>query len=393
MERISLGVRGVHGERERSAPFRPSMALVWSAVVALVATGCTERPAASLPDSKVEAVRELGARTVVLVAIDGVRWQDVFEGVDPVLADRAGFQPAERVDAAHLVPSLHRLMTVDGAAVGAPDTKMPMRAAGPNFISLPGYMEMLTGRTDSGCTSNTCGDVPFATIADDVAKAGGVSAVIASWPGIMQAAATNKAHVLMSIGRHGGENRSVFEDDPALEALLRTAETAGPEPGEDDFRRDRETGDIACAYLGLRRPNFLFVGLGETDEYAHHDDYRGYLKALHDADTMVGKLSAVVERLDADGHPSTLMVTTDHGRATGFSAHGGDHPESARVWLVAAGAGIGARGHAASDSPRRLSDVSQTIRRILGLPRASGGAAGAVMAELFAGQVSALASR
>jgi uncharacterized protein (TIRG00374 family) len=382
---VALGVASLSGTKVRSA--------VQVAAVALVAAGCTERPPASPPDSKLESARALGARTVVLVAIDGVRWQDVFEGVDSVLAAQAGLQPAERLDAAQLVPNLHRLMTVDGAAVGAPGTDLPMRASGPNFVSLPGYMEMFTGRTDSGCTSNSCGDVPFSTIADDVARSGGVSVVIASWPGIAHAAAIDPEHVLMSIGRHGGANRQVFEADPAVGALLRAAETADPAPGEEDFRRDLDTGNIACAYLESRRPSFLFVGLGETDEYAHQNDYRGYLKALRDADGVIGRLSADVERLNAGGHPSTLMVTTDHGRASGFSSHGGEHPESARVWLVASGAGIRARGHAASDSQRRLSDVSQTLRRVLGLPRASEGAAGAVMGELFSRQERALASR
>jgi phosphopentomutase len=137
----------------------------------------------------------------------------------------------------------------------------------------------------------------------------------------------------------------------------------------------------------------MFVGLGETDEYAHRGDYRSYLAALHRADAIVGRLATQVALLTAAGHPSTLLITTDHGRASGFSTHGGDSPESSRVWLVATGAGILARGTTSSNAPRHLSDVSQTLRSVLGLPRVNAAHAGHVLTELFAAPDPALAAR
>src|SRR5687767_7785163 len=44
---------------------------------------------------------------VVLVAVDGVRWQDVFEGVDPELAGRHGVPDADVVAARALIPNLY----------------------------------------------------------------------------------------------------------------------------------------------------------------------------------------------------------------------------------------------------------------------------------------------
>ena len=382
---------GKKSSGEAPRPVGELLAGVVSLVLGLAA--CAAPPAAAPLHATARPETGLASRTAVLVAIDGVRWQDVFGGVDPTLADAKGLSPAERVDAAHLVPNLHRMMTTDGAVIGAPSSAAKMRASGPNYVSLPGYMEMLTGRSDTGCTSNLCGDVPFATIADDVADHGGLAAVVASWPGILHAAAATRGRVVMSIGRTGGENRSAFEDDPNVAALLREGETAGPSPGEEDFRRDESTANIACSYLESHRPSFLFVGLGETDEYAHQGDYRAYLSALHEADAVVGRLSAEVAAMTADGHPSTLMVTTDHGRSSAFATHGGDSPESARVWLVATGAGIRARGASTSTVPRRLADVSQTLRRVLGLPRVQAAPAGHVLTELFVAGETSVAAR
>ncbi len=89
---------------------------------------------------------------VVVVALDGVRHQDVFGGVDANLARKYGL-PAERVvSGAQLMPHLHELIA-RGAALGAPGAGFPISASGPDYVSLPGYSEILTGSTASGCST------------------------------------------------------------------------------------------------------------------------------------------------------------------------------------------------------------------------------------------------
>jgi hypothetical protein len=349
-------------------------------MLVIATSACAPHERASLPEvpSRSEA-----RRTVVLVAIDGVRWQDVFFGVDADLAERFGLSAEERLDAAHLVPNLQRLMRREGAAIGAPDTGEAMRASGPNFVSLPGYMEMLTGRSDTGCPDNQCQQVTFSTVADDVASARlGDAVVVSSWTGVGRAATAFDNGPLVSVGRHGGSDRARFEEDPEVARLLADGAEASPEPGYDDFRPDAHTAKIALAYLASGRPGFLFVGLGETDEYGHRNDYRAYLRALHDADRTIGVIAAAVLGLAKDGHPATLLVTTDHGRSTEFSSHGGEYPESSRVFLVAAGSGILARGLVPARF-HRLADLGQTIRALVDLPLVKAPRAGEVISELF----------
>ena len=153
---------------------------------------------------------------------------------------------------------------------------------------MPGYSELLSGRVKTGCRDNECGRISASTTADDVARFGlGRAAVITSWPRLKGAAAAFPGNADMSVGRHGGTGRRTFEDDPAVRAVLEAGESAGPEPGYGDFRRDAETGELALAVFQTRRPAFMFVGLGETDEYAHRENYRGYLDALSRADTVM----------------------------------------------------------------------------------------------------------
>lgn len=51
-----------------------------------------------------------------------------------------------------------------------------------------------------------------------------------------------------------------------------------------DMRYDSFTAELALIHLKTYKPRVLYVGLGETDEWAHHDDYRLYLQTIRLAD-------------------------------------------------------------------------------------------------------------
>jgi hypothetical protein len=306
------------------------------------------------------------AQMVVLVVIDGVRWQEVFGGVDADLARRHGMQPARAGEPA--MPNLETLVREDGAALGAPGHGAPVSATGPALLSLPGYLELFTGQASGSCTRNSCPSVSRTTITDQLAQLpdGGPEnvAVIASWEGIARAASTHPSDIVLSAGRTSGTNLDRLRYDPIASELLDAGRSDGPGPGHGDFRRDRATAAIALRYLKTQSPRFLFVGLGEPDEYAHANSYRGYLQSLAFADQVVAEIATEVRLANARGRRSTLWVTTDHGRSRDFVGHG--PPESGRVWLFAAGFGIQARGLVHAPEPRHLADITATLRWLTG---------------------------
>jgi hypothetical protein len=325
--------------------------------------------------------------TVVLVALDGVRWQEVFEGVDPTLARAHKLPRRDLASASELMPNLHHIIATRGSALGAPGHGEPIAASGPNFVSLPGYIEMLSGRP-SPCQSNDCPPVEQPTVVDDLSEhtggwAGDV-AVIASWPGLAKAAARHPDRITLSAGRTRGATRHHLRYDRAAAELLDAGARASAYPGYGDFRPDSITAAIALRYLRTHRPLFLFVGLGEPDAYAHRGLYRDYIGSIRQADAVIGEIDHLLTQLAAAGSPTTLLVTTDHGRGARFAGHGGAAPESARIWLVAAGAGIAARGYAAAPTERRLADLAPTVRRLVGLPADTAPGAGSVLEELMA---------
>jgi arylsulfatase A-like enzyme len=127
----------------------------------------------------------------------------------------------------------------------------------------------------------------------------------------------------------------------------------------------------------------MFLGLGDPDEYGHRDDYAAYLASLRAADATLGELFDVLRRMGTRGAHTTVIVTADHGRGRDYRVHGRAFPESGRVWLVAAGAGIEARGFAQALRPHRLADVAPTVRTLLQLPADVAPEAGAPLDELF----------
>lgn len=278
---------------------------------------------------------------VVLVVLDGVRWQDVF--------DRSGN-----------MPTLERWMAGEGTCIE------DMRATGPNYVSLPSYTEIFTGRT-SACQDNDCPRTKEATLVDEIGKA---AIVVSSWESI-EYAATPHDDVPLTSGRFRTYRSEWFD-----KALLDEARDAGPGPGIGEFRRDAYTARIAIRALEQHAPRFMFVGLGEPDEYAHCGEREGYRASLHEADRWIAAIEA------AAGERASIVVTTDHGRNAAFRDHGGGWPESGRVWLVAKGGAFAAHGCVTSKR-HRLADIAPTVRLLLALSPDTDPTSGRPIDELF----------
>jgi hypothetical protein len=323
-------------------------------------------------------------RAAVVVVIDGARWQDVLLGIDGELARDAGLDP--RAANEPTMPRLAELARKRGAVLGAPGSGAAIRATGPNFVSLPGYTELMTGRSPRACQSNECPATSLETVADAVRIETGSSreaAIFASWPDLVRGASAHPGSMVVSAGRSVRFHEGALRDDPDASGWLDRGARARPWPGDGDYRPDRFTAPLALRYLETARPRFLFLSLGDTDEYAHRGDYAGYLDALRAADETVGAIVDALDRMGTRGRNTTVYVTADHGRGRDFRDHGGRWPESSRVWLVAIGGGVKARGTIEGGEEHRLADVAPTIRKWLGLEADIAPDAGRLITELL----------
>ncbi len=266
------------------------------------------------------------ASPVVLVTIDGVRWQDVYASVD----ESSG---------AGAMPVLRDLIAREGAMLGAPGYGR-IDASGPNFVSMPGYTEIFTGQPAT-CRDNDCGRPEQPTFLEELASRGAKVAVFASWEKVGSAVAHTTPAFFVSAGRPEGDTQKPF-------------------PGGGAYRPDPSTMEQSLAYLRESQPDVLVVSLGDTDEYAHAGNVRGYTDARTRADAFIGRINATLATMGERGASTHLFVTTDHGRSQGWSEHGERYPESARVWLAAMGPRIAGRGFVATRN-HHLSDLAGTI--------------------------------
>jgi hypothetical protein len=305
---------------------------------------------------------------VVIVSLDGVRWQDVFgtHAPPPLSQDPTlDYTPPA-------LPELQRLMADDGAALGHPDSASVFSVAGPSFASLPGYTQLFAGRSTVACFTNACERTTEPTLMDRVGARYGASqaVLISSWPDLERAALAAPDLALASAGRNGGTGRELLASTEGSGQIALAMDLA-PDPGAGDYRPDEYTQLLGHSILETMQPRLLFIGLGDTDEYAHQDNYARYRSTLEQTDAWLGQMVSLASQLADEGHSTAFFITTDHGRGESFVDHV-DDPAAGRTWLIAAGAAIGARGPLDHDAA--LADLAPTVAYLLGidLPTASG---------------------
>jgi hypothetical protein len=318
---------------------------------------------------------------VVLVTLDGVRWEDVFEsGLE------SGHGSERERGSETQMPNLQRFVRERGVALGGPGCEHDMRASGPNFVSLPGYLEMFTGKA-TACTHNGCPPVQTNTVVDDaraVANRPGDIAVFASWSTYAYAVAHDRRSIVLSAGARSPTSTAPAalraKNDAKLRYLLETGAANSGYPGHGDYRPDEHTARIALHYLETVGPRLLVVGLGDADEHAHRGDIPSYRRAVRRADTFLADLDHALGRMGEDGKQTAVLVTTDHGRSHSLRGHGALYPESQRVFVAAFGAGIAHRGVSCAAEPLRLAHLAGAVRSLLAME--SEGEDGPLVAEL-----------
>jgi Metalloenzyme superfamily len=251
------------------------------------------------------------ASVVLFVVLDGVRWQD--------LAQR--------------LPQLVTFRTLSERGIAWTDEHSNFTMSGPNYVSMPGYAELLTGSVHHGCVDNACTGLARATLFHETARTNRLSAAFSSWPSIGRLFTDLKdTNVVGSFGKHLTIGFSTMLQSPAV-ANAYIAGTLDSGPGHEGYRSDRATARLVDSYLRTQLPDLLFVSLGDTDEYAHAGNRSGYDRALDFADHAVGEW---LEACRARAKDVLVVLTTDHGRAHNFIDHGANYPESRFTWAIAA---------------------------------------------------------
>jgi len=359
--------------KQRTPPGKLVLA-AWAAVAAIVSC----MPAAT------QQPRQHETRNVILVMIDGMRWQEVFRGADPALLSTLGpdwlGDPKKMTAAAQhsyggasaekrrrqLMPFLWTVMAAQGQLFGNRDLGSDSQVTNGFNVSYPGYNETLTGFPDPRIDSNHVGPNPNHTVFEWLnAKpefAGSVAA-FGAWA---------KFNAIFNQQRCGFPVNAGYDPFNALPATAKIALLnqlkSETERVWDDEPFDPMPFHTALEYIKSAHPRVLFLGLGETDDWAHDGSYAAYLDAAHRDDAFLRVIWILLQSMPQYQGKTTLIVVPDHGRGEGprWTDHGVSVPASRETWMAFIGPDTPALGERKGSPPVTESQVAATLAALLG---------------------------
>jgi bisphosphoglycerate-independent phosphoglycerate mutase (AlkP superfamily) len=140
-------------------------------------------------------------------------------------------------------------------------------------------------------------------------------------------------------------------------------------------------------YVRTGKPRVLFVGYGETDNWAHQGRYDLVLDSAHRFDHFVEQLWNTMQSMPQYRGTTTFIITTDHGRGSGLTEwkeHGIEEKGSENIWIAVMGPDtppLGERSHVATVTQAQ---IAATLAAFMGkdYPAAEPKAAPAILSVL-----------
>jgi hypothetical protein len=323
-------------------------------------------------------------RKVILITIDGVRMQEIFGGMDAVIANapeaESGIYEAEVTKARYwrdtpearretLMPFFWKTLAPAGIVLGNQAKGSKVTVRNDQWFSYPGYSEILTGQPQPEVKSNDFVRYPHRTVleyAHDTLGLGyGDVVQIGSWDGFKYAASQKDGVFLMNGARDSFPPEYSTPEIDYLVDLRKSVMQLWEESSNDVlcFR-------IAMAYLKNYQPRVMWLGFGQSDDWAHARRYDLVLDYLHLVDGEIAELWNTLQSMDAYRGKTTLIITADHGRGrtpADWSEHDAGLQGSQDIWVAIMGPDTPATGEATNVADVTQSDVAATLLQQLGL--------------------------
>jgi hypothetical protein len=331
------------------------------------------------------AGRPLRTRNVVLVSADGVRIQEIFGGMDPVVSEKekhSGVYDLERLRRFYwrptaeerrkaLMPYFWGTLAPQGIVLGNKDKGSHVTLRNPHWFSYPGYAEILTGQFQPDVTSNDPIRYSHRTVLEHVRERlrlpfTGV-ALIGSWDTFDPIASSREGAFFVNAGEQPVAERYATPRMKYLASLQSQALTLW-----EGSRLDAFSVEMALEYLRRHRPRLLYVALGDTDEWAHARRYDRLLDQIHIFDESLKRLWNELEASETYRGRTTLIITTDHGRPAtpkDWVDHGEGMSGSEDIWIAVIGPDTPDRGETAPYPTVHQADIAATVLGFFGLDR------------------------
>ncbi len=323
------------------------------------------------------------AENIIIITTDGLRWQELFMGMDSAIANNNKFNqgdsaaifkkywadnPIERRK--KIMPFFWGTIQNNGQIYGNRNLDNKVDNANPYWFSYPGYSEIFTGYPDTAINSNSYPPNPHTTLLEFLnrqPKYKNKVAAFGAWNAFDRILneERGKFPVYSAFDLAGGAKPTANEK--MINALLKDSY----KPFDEEECLDVFTHYGAMNYLQTKKPKVLYISYGETDEWAHSGRYKDYLNAANMVDKWIQDIWNYIQTDPFYKNKTAIFITTDHGRGDAikkeWTSHGSDIKDAYQIWFAAMGPGIKPKGEIRATEQLYQKQFAQTMASILGL--------------------------
>ncbi|MCX6317439.1 MAG: phosphoglyceromutase [Bacteroidetes bacterium] len=325
------------------------------------------------PDNKLPV-----AENLFIITTDGFRWQELFTGADSTLINSEKYTPdtstlkllywAESPEERRkkLMPFFWNVIAAKGQIFGNRTYGNNVNVANSYAISYPGYNEIFTGNTDITIASNRKKNNPNINVLEYLngkEAFHGKVAAFTSWDVFPYILNTDRNALPINSGY-----AELKEPETETEYLINKVQSDVVQE-KNATRQDALTFLTAKEYINKNKPRVVYLGLGETDEFAHQGRYDLYLNKATEVDKMIADLWHWVQTTPGYKDHTTFLITTDHGRgskSSRWTSHGELINGSSQTWFAVIGPGVKGIGEIREKGQYYQSQLAETIAGILG---------------------------
>ena len=315
---------------------------------------------------------------VIIVTLDGFRWQEVFGGADDSLINNKEYVRdtsslkktfwASTADERRkkLLPFFWNTIAAQGQLYGNRWVGNKVNNANKYWFSYPGYNEIFTGYPDDSVNSNDRIWNRNENVLEFINKQPAFKnkvAAFATWdvfPYILNAKRSGMfVNADVDTLKFKSKELELINDMQFL-----TSRPMGVRPDVFTYFAARE-------YLKAYKPKVLYIAFDETDDFAHEGQYDQYLGAGHAEDAMIGDLWKTIQSMQEYKNKTTLIITCDHGRGdklkSNWKHHGEKIEDAGQIWMAIMGPGTLPAGEVKTDQTLYQRQIATTISKLLGL--------------------------
>jgi hypothetical protein len=318
---------------------------------------------------------------VIIITTDGFRWQEVFKGMDPAIANNPAFNQGDSAGIykkywaktaqerrKKLMPFLWSTIQTKGQIYGNRDQGNNVNVANPYWFSYPGYNELMCGYVDVAINTNEYPPNPNTNLLEFFNKQTGWKdkvAAFGAWNAFDRILNEKRAGFPVICGADSCGGNKPDTDQQFINKQKKMTRSPWEEEHLDIF-----THYAAMDYLKKKKPRLLYIAYGETDEWAHEGHYKDYLNAANKVDTWISDIWNSIQSDPVYKDKTLLFITVDHGRGNKTKAEWTSHNAKIvgadQTWFAVMGPQIKAKGEITTKTQMYHKQFAQTIAQLAG---------------------------